>query len=323
MAKISHAWRSGLGFLTAVLLVGCAAPVKTPAPDVQNNAAKLEEAFQAYGQGDCHNAIAAFAELARRAEHPMMYNGLGLSYLQCGQPQDAISPLEQAAVLAPSSEILSNLGTAFFESGNLEEAEKAFRKALRLAPFQPEALMGMAAVHLRQDEPEKALQMLSRIAGKEAALPEVAYNRALAMQKMGLLEDAEKTLRKYAEEHPADAEALNALGVVLLQRGDLAEARACLDKALSLKPEQGRFYYNRAEIKKQQKQFAEAAEDAGRAVVFAPDMAAAWVNRGELRFLLDDDANACLDLEKACELGLCERLKEYERSGRCLTGFGS
>jgi Flp pilus assembly protein TadD len=103
MAKISHAWRSGLGFLTAVLLAGCAAPVKAPAPDVQDSAAKLEEAFQAYGQGDCHNAIAAFAELARRAEHPMTFNGLGLSYLQCGQPQDAVSPLEQAAVLAPSS----------------------------------------------------------------------------------------------------------------------------------------------------------------------------------------------------------------------------
>ena len=52
-------------------------------------------------------------------------------------------------------------------------------------------------------------------------------------------------------------------------------------------------------------------------------MAAAWVNRGELRFLLDDDANACLDLERACDLGLCERLELYQKGGRCLTGFGS
>ena len=119
------------------------------------------------------------------------------------------------------------------------------------------------------------------------------------------------------------AEAQNALGVVLLENGNLDEARGRLDTAIALKPEEGRFYYNRAEVKKQQKQFAEAVEDAGRAVVFAPDMAAAWVNRGELRFLLEDDENACLDLERACDLGLCERLEVYQKSGRCLTGFGS
>ena len=322
-AKIS-AWRWGLGILAAMCLAGCAAPVKTTAPDTADHARMMEEALQAYGQGDCYTAIASFAELSRRAEHPATFNGLGLSYLLCRQPQDAIAPLEQAAVLAPSSpEIQANLGTAFFEAGELEQAEKAFRKALRLSPSQPEARLGMAAVHLRRDEPEAALQMLSRIAGKEAALPEVAYNRALAMQKMGLMEDAEKTLRTYAAEHPQDAEALNALGVVLLQRGELEEARGCFDKALALMPEEGRFYYNRAEAKKQQKLFAEALEDAGRAVVYAPDMAAAWVNRGELRFLLDDDANACLDLERACDLGLCERLEIYQKGGRCLTGFGS
>jgi len=324
MVNISRVWRFGLGCLMTVALAGCAAPVKTAVPDAQENAKMLESAFQAYGQGDCHNAIAAFSELSRRAEHPMTFNGLGLSYLQCGQSHDAIAPLEQAAVLAPSSpEIQANLGTAFFEAGELGKAEKAFKKALRLSSSLPEALIGMAAIHLRQDEPEEALKMLSRIAGKEAALPEVAYNRALAMQKMGLMEDAEKALRKYADAHLSDAEAQNALGVVLLENGNLDEARSRLDTAIALKPEEGRFYYNRAEVKKQQKQFAEAVEDAGRAVVFAPDMAAAWVNRGELRFLLEDDENACLDLERACDLGLCERLEVYQKSGRCLTGFGS
>ena len=39
-----------------------------------------------------------------------------------------------------------------------------------------------------------------------------------------------------------------------------------------------------------------------------------------MRFLLKDTAQGCADLERACKLGLCDRLESYQELGRCATG---
>ena len=70
-------------------------------------------------------------------------------------------------------------------------------------------------------------------------------------------------------------------------------------------PEQGEYYYNRANVLKEQKEFKAAIDDYTRAVAFIPDLAGAYINRGDVRFLLRETEGACQDLKKACELGEC------------------
>ena len=130
------------------------------------------------------------------------------------------------------------------------------------------------------------------------------------MYQMGLTDDAGTDLGTYAWEHPNDAEAQNALGVVMLRAGNYASAKAHLDRAIALRPEQGEYYYNRANVLKEQKEFKAAIDDYTRAVAFIPDLAGAYINRGDVRFLLRETEGACQDLKKACELMLQHKSPE-------------
>ena len=70
----------------------------------------------------------------------------------------------------------------------------------------------------------------------------------------------------------------------MLRAGNYASAKAHLDRAIALRPEQGEYYYNRANVLKEQKEFKAAIDDYTRAVAFIPDLAGAYINRGDVRF---------------------------------------
>ncbi len=315
--------------LAAALCILCALATASGCSPRQQSAASaplaegsFNEAVSAYQSGDCRPSILRFNAALARGEHPAFLNGLGMASLECNQPQNAVRAFERAIAVAPGSAALhANAGTALYAASDYDGAEKQFTTALRLDPANPEAIVGKAGLFIEKKQPEKALQTLSQLAGTDAAAPEVLYNKALALYQMGLLDDAGSGIAAYARAHPDDAEAQNALGVVMLHQKDYASAKAHLDRAIALRPEQGNYYYNRANILKEQKQFREAVEDYGRAIAFTPDMAAAYVNRGDVRFLLRDTENACADLKKACDLGQCDRLEKYEEAGRCRDFF--
>ena len=283
--------------------------------------ASAGSAMTSFQQGDCRESIRHFTAALQQQEHPALFNGLGMAYLSCNQPQAAAKAFERAVALAPGSAALhTNLGTALYDAADSSGAEKQFEAALRIDPANPEAIVGKSSILIQQKHPEKALKLLSQLAGVEGAAPEVLYNRALAMYEMGLADDAANALGTYAREHPDDAEAQNALGVIELRLKKYASAKARFDRAISLRPDQGSYYYNRANALKEQKAFREAVEDYSRAIAFLPELAGAYVNRGDVRFLLRETEGACEDLRKACDLGACDRLETYEEAGRCRTG---
>ena len=47
----------------------------------------------------------------------------------------------------------------------------------------------------------------------------------------------------------------------MLRAGNYASAKAHLDRAIALRPEQGEYYYNRANVLKEQKEFKAAIDD--------------------------------------------------------------
>lgn len=302
--------------ILAILLAGCAQRMQVRS--LQSNASLMNEAMQAYTREDCRESIRLFTSAVQAEEHPALYNGLGMAQMQCGQAQDAVENLQKAVTLAPNSAaLLSNLGTAYFALGDDRNAERRFDAALKLNSMNAEALVGKAGVLLRQKRPSEALATLGKIRGPEANAPEVRYNRALALYDLDLATDAENSLNDYLNEYPNDAEALNALGVILLRAGKTDAALQNLNKAIQLKPEEGVYYYNRSAVQKKKKAFQAAEQDCTRALAYTPDLVTAYVDRGDLRFLLNKPEAACQDLEKACDMGLCERLKKYQATGRC------
>lgn len=311
--------RPGMVFVLLAAL-GCAAGSRQTTPKTVPPQT-VEAAVSAYSRGDCRESIRQFSAALQGQEHPILLNGLGMAQLQCRQPQNAVGSLQQAVSLSPDSATLhTNLATALLALGEYRKAEREFDVALRLDSANPEALVGKASILLRKKLPEQALKLLSQVSGAEAKAPEMQYNRALALYQMGLAADAEGGLQQYVGLYPDDAEARNALGIVKLGVKKLDEAKAHLDRAVTLMPEQGIYYYNRGAVLKAKKDFPAAVEDYSRAIAFMPELAEAYVERGDLRFLLKEVDAGCKDLKKACDLGQCARLKRYQEAGRCRTG---
>lgn len=189
----------------------------------------MNDAVEAYQMGDCRESIRRFSAALQQQEHPALLNGLGMAYLSCNQPRNAAQAFERAVSISPGSAALhANAGTALYADNDYKSAERQFDAALRIDPTNPEALVGKAGILIQRKEPEKALRQLSLVSGTDAASPEVLYNKALAMYQMGLTDDAGTDLGTYAREHPNDAEAQNALGVVMLRAGTTPARRRIL-----------------------------------------------------------------------------------------------
>jgi predicted CXXCH cytochrome family protein len=114
---------------------------------------------------------------------------------------------EKASAERPESAL--NLGALWADLGNFENAETAFKDALK----------------------------------QDARFTSASLNLADLYRSISREKEAEAILREAAALAPEDADAHYALGLALVRRGQRAEALAELQKAAALKPEDARFAY--------------------------------------------------------------------------------
>ena len=87
---------------------------------------------------------------------------------------------------------------------------------------------------------QDAFEFLENALAKEPEQPELLYETALLAERLGKLELMESRLRRLIDLRPDSPQACNALGYALADRNvRLPEARALIEKALQLAPEDG------------------------------------------------------------------------------------
>jgi len=120
----------------------------------------------------------------------------------------------------------SNLGIAFLDKNDLDEAIGHFYKALEIQPTH-------AGVHT---------------------------NLSIALRRKGMLDQALEHSIRSVQINPDLAEAHNNLGISLFQKGRVEEALQEFRKALELKPDYTTCYYNLGVVLEDQNRTEEAAE---------------------------------------------------------------
>jgi tetratricopeptide (TPR) repeat protein len=86
---------------------------------------------------------------------------LAESYLQTGQPADAISACEKGLTALPENwELLCMLGKIYQWTNDFRAAERCLSKAIVHNPDKIEAWLDLAALHQKNNEPDKALEKL-------------------------------------------------------------------------------------------------------------------------------------------------------------------
>ena len=84
-----------------------------------------------------------------------------------------------------------------------------------------------------------------------------------------------------------------------------------------MNPDYAEAYKNRGTVYFQQGQHQRAIADFNGAIRLKHDYAGAYNNRGAAYFAQRNSKLCCNDLQKACELGVCDFLKNIKTKGYC------
>ena len=131
-----------------------------------------------------------------------------------------------AAALDPlNAATENNLGLHELYAGRLDEAEKAFRKALELDPNYPSSHMFLGRVLLRRSQPAKALKEMEREQDPFWHL----YGRVLALHALGRDGQADKAMSQLIAEDANDG--AFQIAEACAYRGEVDEAFEWLNRA--------------------------------------------------------------------------------------------
>jgi tetratricopeptide (TPR) repeat protein len=136
-----------------------------------------------------------------------------------------------------------NAGIAYARNGNAPAARKSFQEVLTLRPDSSDAVRGLAALALEQEEFAEAYDLHRRLIELGEHSPELFYNAGLICQKQGQTQDAVGFYQQALNEDPQFAEALLNLGHALMSMGQEEEARSYWRRAIREKPELAQTYF--------------------------------------------------------------------------------
>jgi tetratricopeptide (TPR) repeat protein len=277
--------------LAGVLLLALAA---TPlgagrAADVRTESFRLINAgVTDYKNGNYPEAIEKLKQATSMALNNFRaHYYLGLALIGDRRYTDALDVLEIALELDPQHlQSLVAVGDANLKLGDLEEANAAYFRALKLRPEYPAALDGLARIAESRADDTGAIELYRRaIASNRGFAPAYTHlgdlwlrigkfaeavelleeavsvrpdfasglNRlALAYGRLGLTNEAIATIQRALEIEPNNAAHPATLGQLQLEQGSLAAARSSFDRALELDGGQPRALWGMAELARRQ-----------------------------------------------------------------------
>ncbi len=175
------------------------------------------------------------------ARFPLQGDGwkiLGATLKQLGRTTEAMSALQQAAILLPGDAGLhNNLGNILNQLGQYGEAEACFRRALLIKPDFAEAHYNLGIVVKALGQYGEAEACFRRALLIKPDFAEACYNLGNSLHDLGRLSEAEACFRQALRTRPHWPEASCNLGNTLAALGRLAEAEACCREALQCKPD--------------------------------------------------------------------------------------
>lgn len=121
----------------------------------------------------------------------------------------------------------NNLARFYLKVGEIGKAKSFFLRALKLNPYYVEALDGLAAIYEKQDDPERALEIIDNILLQTPVDPIVLLIRSRLCITLERYEDAVHSMLMATHSESEYAHHLYLLGQILEKKGYLEWARQC------------------------------------------------------------------------------------------------
>lgn len=212
----------------------------------------------------------------------VLYN-LGNAYADAGQIDQAMASYLGALEAKPDfAEAYHNLGAIHRDLGATDEAISCFRQALRIRPDYVAVLNKLGNILADQDKPGEAAACFQRAVEARPDDPESNNNLATCLIHLGRYADAKDACSRILGRQPHLADAHCNLGIALTALGQLDEAVGSYRRALQLRPEFAEAYCNLGIALTELGKFHEAAATLRRAIEINPALAEAHCNLGNV-----------------------------------------
>jgi arylsulfatase A-like enzyme/Flp pilus assembly protein TadD len=229
--------------LRALGYVG-SAPAPAPAPASagrrSNPAARIrawvafEDALELLNLRRAADAAPALAALVKAHPESQVFASTYANTLSAlGRHQEALGVYRSAVRLWPHDSMLyHDLAVAAQRAGRREEAARAEEAAVALDPGNAAALNGLGLIFVEENRQADASRAFDRAVAADGTSAEYVANRGNARRAAGDRSGAEQDYRKALALDPGWGNALNGLGVLLVEQGRAADAIPLLERAV-------------------------------------------------------------------------------------------
>lgn len=208
---------------------------------------RCDEALALVERGNVARALAILEDLRRQYPryHTVLY-GIGVCHAIKGEPDDAISFLEQAVeIFPPFAHAHYNLGSSYCQKVDLEKALKAYEAAI--AADGPDG--SIAKLARERIDGLEAITRKNGLSLSEYIQNQKVFDRAFAALRERRFQDAIGLFRQVLAAEPGHVQSYGNMGLAYAGLGDKKKALECLDKAIELDPEYEPALMNRLAVK--------------------------------------------------------------------------
>lgn len=204
---------------------------------MQDAAQWLDTALAHHQAGRLADARALYARiLAKHPKHADALHFTGLLACQLGQTEEGIALMRESIAVHPSPIYYNNLGNALREARLLDEAVRAYRRAVELKPDYAEAHNNLGNALRDTGDAAAAMTSCARAIELRPGYAQAFNNLGNALKDLGELDAAIAAYGKAIEAEPAFAEAYLNLGITLQAKGHGDAALECLRETVKLAP---------------------------------------------------------------------------------------
>ncbi len=176
------------------------------------------------------------------ADRPEAHLNLGVLHHQLGELEEAERAYQRALSMVPSSvPVRINLADLYREQNRDEEGEKLLRQALVISPDDGDVYHSLGLLLVRQKRYQEAIDALERAARLRPDRWRYSYILAVALQETGQVAKALETLKKAHDRHPDNLELLMLLTTLNRDSGALEEAILYANKLIEGVPDNTMF----------------------------------------------------------------------------------
>ena len=242
---------------------------------------QLKNLVNLHTQGLFQEALAKSLDLLKYFPNSMnLYNIIGIANRDLGKLDEAVKAYNKALSLNPNyAEGFNNMGIVIQKQGKLEEAIKSYKKAFSIKPNYAEAYFNMGTALQNQGKLDKAIEAYNKAILHNPNYAQAYYNLGVSQQNQDKLDEAIEAYNKALLYNPNDAQANYNMGIAFKAQGKLDKAIASFNKAISLKPNFAKAYNNMGFALQEQGKL-EAIEAYNKALSYNPNYAEAYYNIG-------------------------------------------